>query len=153
MRALLDCCGSSRWAETVADARPFANLEDVIAASDCACSLLGRADWLEAFSAHPRIGAMVSHATTSVAASSSSGWSADEQAGVAAATRAALEERNREYEERFGHIFIVCATGLTGDEMLAMMERRMVNNRDAELKAAATEQRKITRLRLAKLLT
>ncbi|HEX7139615.1 MAG TPA: 2-oxo-4-hydroxy-4-carboxy-5-ureidoimidazoline decarboxylase, partial [Vicinamibacterales bacterium] len=78
-------------------------------------------------------------------------WSAAEQSGVTEASRGAFERRNRDYEARFGHTFIVCATGRTGDDMLTILEQRMLNNPEDELRHAAREQQQITRLRLAKL--
>lgn len=125
-------------------ARPFESAGAVFDASDRIWRSLGRDDWLEAFAAHPRIGARAA-----------TGWSAREQAGVAAAgepTRARLVDANREYDRRFGHVFIVCATGKTADEMLALLQARLGNDRATELAIAAEEQRKITRLRLEKLL-
>ena len=126
-------------------ARPFDSAAAMAAAADAVWWSLDRADWLEAFAAHPRIGS--DRADTSE-------WSAREQAGVASAS-AGLRERlaaaNCEYERRFGYIFIVCAMGKGADEMLAMLEDRLTNDADAELRSAAEEQRKITRLRLLKL--
>ena len=148
-RELLRCCGSARWARAVAAARPFASVDALIAAGDRAADALAPADWLEAFAAHPRIG-------SSGGADRSRDWSAQEQSGVAMATRTVTERlaaRNRDYETRFGYIFIVCATGRSAGEMLAMLERRLTNDPASELRVAADEQRKITRLRLAKLLS
>ena len=143
-RAFLRCCGSTRWAAQMAAARPFAGVEALAASADAIWRALAEADWLEAFAAHPRIGS-----------SGGSGWSDDEQAGVAGApeqTRRRLEEVNRHYEARFGYIFIVCATGKTADEMLVLIERRLRHRPGDELRIAAEEQRKITQLRLRKLL-
>ena len=125
--------------------RPFVSRDDLMDRSDRIWQSLQRKDWLQALAAHPRIG---SRAAT--------GWAAGEQAssqGASAAVLTRLSERNREYEARFGHIFIVCATGKSADEMLALLEARLDNEPDAELSIAAEEQRKITRLRLHKLLT
>ena len=145
-RAFLRCCGSSRWAAQMAAARPFAGADAMAASADAIWWALAEADWLEAFAAHPRIGSRGAGASV---------WSDDEQAGVAGAaeqTRRRLEEANRDYEARFGYIFIVCATGKTGDEMLALLERRLRHRPGEELRIAAEEQRKITQLRLRKLL-
>ena len=139
------CCGSSRWATRMTQGRPFASVEEMSAAADTAWWALGRPDWLEAFAAHPQIGA----------SAPVSAWSAAEQAGVAGAaerTRGRLAEANREYQSRFGYIFIVCATGKSADEMLDLLEGRLRNDPDHELRIAAEEQRKITQLRLTKLL-
>ncbi len=144
MGALLRCCGSSRWAQEMADARPFASVDAMAEAADAVWRGLDPTDWLEAFAAHPRIGE---------AGGSAGNWSSEEQSGVADSWRPRFEARNRDYEARFGHIFIVCATGKRGDEMLQILERRMGNEAPDELRAAAEEQRKITRIRLARLLT
>lgn len=109
-------------------------------------------DWLEAFSHHPRIGESASVAGASATARS---WSATEQSGVATAsddTRIGLARLNRDYEGRFGFIYIVCATGRSAAELIELARKRIQNDRDTELRVAAEEQRKITRLRLEKLL-
>jgi hydroxyisourate hydrolase len=144
VRELLRCCGSTRWAREMAAARPFAGLDALSAAADTIWAGLDRGDWIEAFEAHPKIGA-----------TGSGEWSAAEQAGAASASAdvlARLAEANREYEARFGYIFIVCATGKTAEEMLQLLEGRLDNDPLIELRVAADEQRKITRLRLARLL-
>jgi len=144
-RELLQCCGSSRWARQMAAARPFASAEELMASADRSWGSLERADWLEAFAAHPKIGA----------GGGGGDWSAQEQAGVAGAAAATLRRfanLNRDYEARFGYIFIVCATGKSAAEMLGLLERRIGNDPEAEIRIAADEQRKITRLRLTKLL-
>jgi OHCU decarboxylase len=126
-------------------ARPFVSRDDLMDRSDRIWRSLQRTDWLEAFAAHPRIGSRAAN-----------GWAAGEQAGARGADESVLTRlaaRNREYEARFGHIFIVCASGKSADEMLALLEARLENEPDAELSIAADEQRKITRLRLDKLLT
>jgi len=142
--ALRRCCGSDAWVRSLVAARPFVSRDDLMDRSDRIWQSLQRDDWLEAFAAHPRIGSPAAN-----------GWAAGEQSGsvgASAAVRTRLSERNREYEARFGHIFIVCATGKSADEMLALLEARLENAPDAELSIAAEEQRKITRLRLDKLL-
>jgi OHCU decarboxylase len=126
-------------------ARPFVSRDDLMDRSDRIWQSLEEKDWLQAFAAHPRIGSRAAN-----------GWAAGEQAGslgASAAVLTRLSDRNREYEARFGHIFIVCATGKSADEMLALLEARLDNGPEAELSIAAEEQRKITRLRLDKLLT
>ena len=113
---------------------------------------MGESDWLEAFSHHPRIGESSSAAGGGATAR---GWSASEQASVASAgeeTRIGLARLNHEYEQRFGFIYIVCATGRSAADLLDLARTRMHNDRDTELRIAAEEQRKITRLRLEKLL-
>jgi len=145
--AFLRCCGSPVWARQMAAARPFADAAAMSATGDAIWWALDRADWLEAFSAHPRIGA-------GRAGGAAANWSDDEQRGVADAgdeTRRRLAEANREYEARFGYIFIVCATGRTAGEMLALLDGRLRHDADDELQIAAEEQRRITQLRLRKL--
>lgn len=147
---LLSCCGSSEWARRVASARPFGSEEELAETSDRIWRSLSKADWLEAFSAHPKIG------SSGVAGSGAAhGWSREEQRGTEGApsdTLAGLAATNRDYEKRFGHIFIVCASGRSADEMLALARQRLGNDPETELAVAAEEQRKITRIRLAKLL-
>ena len=114
--------------------------------------MLGEPEWREAFAHHPRIGDM---ASLRARFASTAGWAADEQRGAAQATEetlAALARGNRVYEERFGCIFIVCATGKSAAEMLALLEARLGNDPEHEMRMAADEQMKITRLRLEKLL-
>jgi 2-oxo-4-hydroxy-4-carboxy-5-ureidoimidazoline decarboxylase len=149
--ALLRCCGSRRWAEAMTARRPFASADDVLHAASEIEGTLDWADWLEAFAAHPRIGDLDSlgkkFATTA-------DWASGEQAGVAAAGEDVLRdlaEGNRQYEEKFGYIFIIFATGKTAPEMLALLVERLTHDPDAELRVAAAEQAKITRLRLEKL--
>jgi len=135
-------CASTKWIEAMMAARPFTSWEEMTAASDRIWLGLDPADWQEAFAAHPRIGER------------RAGWSSQEQSGTRGAsdeTMGRLAERNRAYEERFGHVFLVCATGKSADEMLADCERRMQNDPDAELRIAAAEHAKITALRLEKL--
>ncbi|HWS54905.1 MAG TPA: 2-oxo-4-hydroxy-4-carboxy-5-ureidoimidazoline decarboxylase [Pyrinomonadaceae bacterium] len=149
---LLKCCGSSRWAEGVAAARPFRGGEELLETADRVWWELSPEDWLEAFRGHPKIGGREAAAGVS---EESRRWSEREQAGARdapAETLAALAAGNRVYEEKFGFIFIVCATGKTAGEMLALLESRLNNARGAELRVAAEEQRRITRLRLRKLL-
>jgi OHCU decarboxylase len=146
---LLHCCGSRAWAETVADARPFASTEALLDTADAAWRALAAEDWLEAFRAHPRIG------ERTAAAQRGAEWSAQEQANVLAAGGEALAELaalNRLYEQRFGHIFIICASGLGPDEVLEALRWRVDNDPAEELHIAAEEQRKITRIRLERLL-
>jgi OHCU decarboxylase len=152
---LTTCCGSPRWAREMAARRPFDSVDDLLLDADAVFEILGPSDWLDAFAAHPRIGDRPpsSPPGENVAnVTSAAAWSAAEQSGVADAARAMFERRNRDYESRFGHTFIICATGRTGDEMLKILEQRMLNNPEDESRQAAREQRQITRLRLGKLL-
>jgi allantoicase len=141
---LLACCGSREWASRVAASRPFATAEELAGVADKVWESLGPDHWLEAFGAHPRIGER-----------SGSSWPTREQAGVggaAAEVLAAIAEGNRAYEARFGHVFLVCASGRGAAELLAELRGRLANEPAAELRVAAEEQRKITRLRLDRLL-
>lgn len=150
--ALERCCGASRWIEAMLAARPFADAATLFAASDRAVAPLERADWMEAFSHHPKIGE-VSALREKFAGTAA--WAGAEQGGAATANEAtllALAEGNRAYEARFGYIFIVCATGKSAGEMLAVLRARLGNAPDDELSLAAAEQRKITRLRIERLL-
>lgn len=149
---LLKCCGSARWAEGVAARRPFRTEEELFEAADRVWGGLSPEDWLEAFRGHPKIGERKAAAEVSEEARR---WSEREQAGASVArpaTLAALGAGNRVYEEKFGFIFIVCAQGKSAEEMLAALEARLHNERGAELRVAAEQQRLITRLRLQKLL-
>jgi OHCU decarboxylase len=131
--------------------RPFGTLARVLNEAEEIWWSLGPDDWREAFDHHPRIGEQASAAPQGVVAKT---WSADEQHGAATAgedTRQALAEGNREYERRFGHIYLVCATGKSAQEMLALLRQRLRNDPATELRVAAREQAKITRLRLEKL--
>ena len=140
---LRNCCGSSEWVRRMIAARPFASWSDLIRDAEAIWHSLSPDDWREAFAAHPRIGER-----------SSSKWARQEQSGAASAPselQDALAEANRQYEARFGYIYIVCATGRSADEMLAVAWQRLENTPHHELHVAAEEQMKITKLRLMKL--
>ena len=148
---LVSCCGASAWVRAMLAQRPFGSLANVLAVADDVWWSLDPADWREAFDHHPRIGERVAAVPQGDAAR---GWSADEQRGTSSAsdaTRRALAEANADYERRFGYIFLVCATGKSADEMLALLRQRLTNDPATELRVAAGEQAKITRLRLEKL--
>ncbi|HKP68341.1 MAG TPA: 2-oxo-4-hydroxy-4-carboxy-5-ureidoimidazoline decarboxylase [Pyrinomonadaceae bacterium] len=150
-----DCCGSSTWASMMTMVRPFASEDEVIkiAAAVWNGEDLQTDDWLEAFAAHPKIGETKAAPDQQAR---SAAWSSGEQAGVNSADeslKAELAEANRAYYEKFGFIFIVCATGKSADEMLKLCRGRLDNDRDTEIKNAAVEQEKITELRLKKLLS
>jgi 2-oxo-4-hydroxy-4-carboxy-5-ureidoimidazoline decarboxylase len=149
--AFLRCCGSTRWAERMAASRPFREEADLLKAAEDVWHALGRADWLEAFAAHPPIGDLDALRAKFAATRA---WSVEEQAGVAGVSDEVLRglaEGNRAYRDRFGYTFIVCATGRTAGEMLDLLRQRLANDPDTELRAAAAEQARITRLRLGKL--
>jgi len=148
---LLKCCGSSKWAEMLVSQIPFNTLDDLKRASDKAWFSCNAADWLEAFSHHPRIGAVKS---LEKKFASKTDWPSGEQAGVNDASGAILEELavgNVRYEKKFGFIFIVCASGKSAGEMLELLKYRLGNGPEEEIKIAMEEQNKITHLRLDKL--
>ena len=147
----LKCCGSTRWARSMTAIRPFTSIDDLLAKADSVWWSLDQEDWLEAFRAHPKIGEQKAAAVQSEQAQS---WSAEEQSatsGAATEVKGALAEGNREYEQRFGFIYIVCATGKSSEELLEILNARLKNDVKIELRNAAEEQRKITRPRLEKL--
>ena len=147
---LMDCCGSARWAAGVASRRPYATAEALNKTADSVWWKLGRADWLEAFSHHPQIGDKPARGSDSARQ-----WAEGEQAGARAASedvKARLDRANRAYFEKFGYIYIVCATGKSAEGMLAILNQRLQNDLPSELSIAAEQQRLITRIRLEKLL-
>ena len=147
-----DCCGSVEWSRQMAESRPFAMLENLFRRADEVWHSLSTSDQLEAFAAHPKIGSTKSAPTQQHRAAS---WSANEQSGMEAAdadVRRRLAEANSLYEAKFGFIFIVCASGRSAEEMLSKCQSRLGNSLETELKTAAEEQRKITEIRLGKLL-
>ena len=148
----LDCCGSRKWARRMTAARPFPMLEDMYRAAETIWFSLTPTDHLEAFAAHPKIGSKKAAPVQQFRAAT---WSAGEQSAMDAAAdyvRDSLADANRLYEKKFGFIFIVCATGKTAGEMLAICRVRLGNSAATELQIAAEEQRKITEIRLNKLL-
>jgi 2-oxo-4-hydroxy-4-carboxy-5-ureidoimidazoline decarboxylase len=138
--AMMSCCASRRFATAMAADRPYSSFAAVEAAIAAAFESLDWEDVLEAMAGHPRIGARVS------------GQSAAEQSGVSDSSRDALAAGNAEYEKRFGHVFLVCATGMSGEEMLAALRERLENDPYTERKVATAELRKITVLRARKAL-
>ena len=149
---LLTCCGATIWVRQMNRLRPFITEGELLEAGDRIWWSLNPEDWLEAFRAHPRIGERTAQAEQGARAAA---WSAEEQAGATRAgadVAAQIAEGNRAYEERFGYIYIVSAAGKTGDELLVILRERLANDPESELRVAAGEQAKITRLRLEKLL-
>lgn len=145
------CCGAERWVEGMLARRPFGAIRPLLAAADEIWGTLGPSDWREAFAHHPRLGETRGAAPQD---ERERAWSSDEQAamrGAASDVRASLTAANAAYEARFGHICIICATGLGAGEILMLTEERLANEPEEELLTAAEEQRKITRLRLLKL--
>ena len=155
--ALRRCCGAERWVEAMLAGRPFGSAANLYSAADQAWSQLERDDYLEAFAHHPRIGADLDALREKFGRDKSGSTkgdleaSAKEQAGALSADPSvlrALSEANIEYESRFGHVFLVCATGKSATEMLDLVRARMHNDPAAELKIAAEEQARIFHLRL-----
>jgi 2-oxo-4-hydroxy-4-carboxy-5-ureidoimidazoline decarboxylase len=147
--AMLACCGSNRWAAQMIALRPIANIAALSEAADQIWSVMGESDWMEAFACHSRIG----EPKTAFASEMSTAWSAQEQAAISSAASSVMRELaqgNALYEQRFGFTYIVCATGKGADEMLAILKRRLANDRMSELKEAAEQQRQITQIRLGK---
>ena len=150
-RALSKCCASPTWIDQMLARRPFESDTALAHAASDVWWSLDADEWLKAFSAHPKIGDLDSLQTKFA---NTANWASTEQAGVALAreeTLRDLAEFNRQYEERFGYIFIVCATGMTAEEILTMLKQRLKNKVDVEIRIAAAEQIKITLLRLGKL--
>ncbi len=148
----LNCCGSQTWARMMTEARPFADVAALIKQAEQIWLNLETQDWLEAFTAHPKIGERKAAPKQQV---QSANWSRGEQSGTNTATDSVLNslaEANRLYEEKFGFIFIVCATGKSAEAMLDLCQQRLNNAADVEFRIAADEQRKITEIRLKKLL-
>lgn len=149
--AFLKCCGSTRFVKQLVEARPFKSKDELLNAADRIWLNCSVADGLEAFTHHPKIGDVKS---LEKKFASTREWAGGEQAGVNAAARAtikSLAEGNKAYEKKFGYIFIVCATGKTAEEMLALLNTRLRNDAETEIKVAMGEQNKITLLRLEKL--
>jgi OHCU decarboxylase len=143
---LLAVCHSGRWAGQVAAGRPYADLAALQKAADEAWMALAPGDWLEAFAAHPRIGE---------GGGRSPAWSRQEQSGVGGAgqeVQEALARGNAAYEARFGHVFLIAAAGRSAAEILAELQARLGNDPATEVRVAAGEHRRITRLRIEKLM-
>ena len=150
---ILPCCGSREWAKRLAASRPVVDQAALLRKSDAIWRRLSERDWMEAFHSHPRIGE--TRAAQPVHAQAAN-WSKEEQKGVAGENsdvRVALADGNRAYEQKFGYIFIVCATGKTAAEMLVILNGRLQNDGATELREAAEQQRQITQIRLKKWLT
>jgi 2-oxo-4-hydroxy-4-carboxy-5-ureidoimidazoline decarboxylase len=145
--ALLACCASRRWAERVLAGRPYRSAAELFAAADAALAALGEPDLDEAMAGHPRIGER--------AAGPHSAASRREQAAVLSAgpdVLAALAEGNRQYEERFGHVYLVCADGRSGDELLKLLRQRLSSDPETERKQVRAELGRINRIRLGRLI-
>jgi 2-oxo-4-hydroxy-4-carboxy-5-ureidoimidazoline decarboxylase len=138
---LLGCCGSRAWVDSVASSWPYLSFAELLDACERAFDGLAREDWLEAFAAHAPIGRP----------DAGDARGSREQAGIQAASehaRAELATLNSEYDQRYGHIFLICASGLSAEAMLVALRERLGNTTEVEFEIATGEQRKITRLRL-----
>ena len=149
--ALLTCCDVPAWAATVRDGRPYPDVESALDTADKAARELSPADVDRALAAHPRIGQRAPQVGQDAREAA---WSRQEQSAVArdGDTVAALEAGNRAYEERFGRVFLICATGLSADEVLSELHWRLANDAASEAAVVAEELRKIALLRLRKVL-
>lgn len=150
---LFKCCGSANWAKKLSEQRPFKNLHDLVATSDEVWQKCSKSDGLEAFTHHPKIGDLKN---LEKKFASTKEWAGGEQAGVNVANQIvlqALAKGNEDYEKKFGFIFIVCAIGKSAEEMLALLNERMGNDKETEIKIAMAEQNKITKIRLKKLVS
>jgi len=149
---LMKCCGSSAWVNGMVPFFPAEDLVEVLEDAEEQWYKCGKDDWKEAFAHHARIGDVES---LKKKFASTAQWASAEQSGVNTASEQsikALAKVNEEYEKKFGYIFIVCATGKSAEEMLGMLQSRLVNDPEDEIEIAADEQNKITKMRLEKLL-
>jgi allantoicase len=152
-KMLMDCCGSRAWVAEMLKHMPFSDTAHLLDTADKVWAGLAREDWLTAFRHHPAIG---TQRGTKVQSPAARRWSKGEQSvalRAGAATLSALAKANGEYRAKFGYVFLICATGKTSEEILANVLERLPNDPEDELRIATEEQRKITRLRLEKLLT
>ena len=147
------CCTSQRWAQNMASSRPFASQEELLTKADDCWRQCDGNDILQAFEGHPKIGDINSLKARYANTSKIAGHEQSGTEGADDKVLTALAEGNQRYEERFGYIFIVCATGKSAAEMLALLKERLTNLPDNELIIAAAEQQKITRIRLNKLIS
>lgn len=139
---LLACCASRRWADELLARRPYHDLAQLRSVSEQVLQALTWADVEQALAAHPRIG------ERATGDAKEAGWSREEQAGATPSDD--LVAGNRQYEERFGHVFLICATGLSGTDMLAALKSRLGNDPETERDVVREELRKIVDLRLGK---
>jgi 2-oxo-4-hydroxy-4-carboxy-5-ureidoimidazoline decarboxylase len=145
---IIACCGSQAFANAVVRARPYQDLDSFLTKSDDIWWSLEKSDWLEAFACHPRIGESAAHASHQFSA-----WSSEEQSKARTAAESVLNsiaEKNRQYETRHGFIYIVCASGRSAEELLAILDRRLDNTTEVEIWEAAEQQRQITQIRIRK---
>ncbi|MDB5228244.1 MAG: uraD [Bacteroidota bacterium] len=153
VQELSKCCGSRTWVNKMTEVFPVMDYDELVDRADEKWVECKEEDWLEAFSHHPKIGDINS---LKEKFASTAQWASGEQSGMQSADENiihALADANADYEKKFGFIFIVCATGKSASQMLELLEIRMKNERDYELRVAAAEQAKITKLRLEKLIS
>ena len=149
--AFYKCSGSTVWTDAMLNERPFVNAEDIKSQAEECWHNLTHEDWLNAFGHHPKIGDLDALRTKFA---STAGWASNEQSSVSEASEETIKrlaQGNKEYEEKFGYIFIVCASGKSASEMLSILEDRLKNPPEVEFEMACNEQKKITQLRLEKL--
>jgi len=149
---LLKCCGSRNWVEKMLPFFPVEDMVELLNDAEAQWYECTEADWLEAFTHHPKIGDV---ASLKKKFASTATWASGEQGAVAQASDETLQQLakgNDDYEKKFGFIFIVCATGKSAEEMLSLLQLRLPNNKDEEMRIAMEEQNKITQIRLQKLL-
>jgi OHCU decarboxylase len=147
--AMVACCGAHRWAAAMVAKRPLGSVVELSEAADQVWSTMEEADWMEAFARHPRIGEKEAER----ASVKSAEWSRQEQSSTGSAAEQVLAQLavgNELYEQRFGFTYIICATGKSAEEMLDLLNRRLANDRETELREAAEQQRQITQIRLGK---
>jgi len=146
MPVLLACCDVPVWAAAVRDARPYPDVESLVDVADQLARTFTADEVDRALAAHPRIGEQAQGRSTEAA------WSRQEQSGVSQDAQAELVEANRAYEERFGRVFLICATGLSAEQILESARSRLGNDDATEAAVVAEELRKIALLRLRKVL-
>jgi 2-oxo-4-hydroxy-4-carboxy-5-ureidoimidazoline decarboxylase len=146
-QVLLDCCAVPRWAMAVTAGRPYGSAAELYDAADAALNELDEAEIDAALAGHPRIGAQPDARHSASSSREQSGVS-----GSPAATLSALAEGNRDYEERFGHVYLVCVDGRSGEELLAVLRERLSNDPATERATVRAELRKINRIRLGRLI-
>jgi OHCU decarboxylase len=151
LEAMIACCGARRWAAAMVARRPIGTVAELSAAADEEWARMQESDWMEAFACHPRIGGREAAHASAQPSARSRRWSNQEQSSTHEAADQVLAELaagNALYERRFGFTYIVCATGKSAEEMLAILNRRLAGDRTGELREAAEQQREITRIRL-----
>lgn len=139
------CTIATQYCDALVNSRPYLTLDELMSASDTATHELNLQSLLTAFSGHPRIGERKGHST----------WSSTEQSGLSADDAKTLEDlasANLAYESKFNHVFLICATGKTGSEMLKECNRRIKNSPEVEIQEAREQLRLINQIRIQKLL-